>query len=243
VSPQPPPPPPYGYPPGPGQPPYGSHGYGGYPPQQYWPPPPPRIDPKELRPSRVWYWLSAVPAVVGCIIAVVLLVEVINRFDTDFDRFTTPARVTVNLDKDDERGIYLHRFGHPRSASASGAVVSCSVRGPNERSIPLRDASSFTLTINNDEFVEQQRFVAPVSGQYVVSCQEPSGVPLALGPHLAFRQFWGPIIGMILAAVLGILLSAVIAIVTAVRRSNHKQRLQREWRESQGPSGPYVPPR
>jgi hypothetical protein len=229
VSYPPPPPPPGQYPPQP--PPYG---YGGYPPQQpYWTPPP-RIDPKLLKPSRLWYWLSPIPAVIGTAIAIVLLVGVINQFDTNLDHFVAPGTVAMTLDKGDEKGIYLQTAGTAGSRSASGATLSCNVRAVSGGSVRLRDASGFTLTLNDDEYVEQWRFVAPADGNYVVACREPPGAPAAVGPHLAVRRVLGPIVGMIVAFLIGVAATAIIAIVTGVKRSNHKQRLQREARQAQG---------
>jgi hypothetical protein len=233
--PQGPPPPPGGHPPQ-GQPSqYPPYGYGGYPPQQpYWAPPP-RIDPKDLKPSRLWYWLSPIPMLIGTAIAIVLLVGLIGQFDTDLDHFVTPGHVAMTLDKGDERGIYLQTAGTAGARSGSGATLSCSARNvATERTLPLKDASALTLTLGDDEYVEQWRFVAPADGNYVVSCQEPSGVPAAVGPHIAVRRFLGPVLGMIVAFLVGLAATAVIAIVTGVKRSNHKQRLQREARQAQG---------
>lgn len=225
----PPPPPPGGYPP---QQPYGyGYGYGGYPPQQYWTPPPP-IDPKQLRPSRLWYWLSPIPVLIGTAIAIVLLVGLVKQLDTDLDHFQTPGSDTVTMDKNDEKGIYLQTAGTAGARGASQVTLSCSVRDAREESVALRDTSGFTLTINDDVYVEQSRFKAPADGTYRVSCSEPSGVPVAVGPHIAVRRFLGPIAGMIVAFLAGIAGTALIAVVTAVRRSSHKQRLQREAREA-----------
>jgi hypothetical protein len=94
--------------------------------------------------------------------------------------------------------------------------------------VALDDASGFHITSNSDEYEEVNRFRAPVDGEYTVACARPAGLPIAVGPHVAVRRFVGPIVGMVAAFLIGVLISAVIAIVTGTRRSNHKQRLQRE---------------
>lgn len=221
------------YPPSPPpgrQPPHG-YGYGGQPPPQYWTPPPP-IDPKLLEPSRLWYWLSPIPALIGTATAIVLLVGVIQQFDADLDHLRTPGSVTVSVDKGDERGIYVQTAGAPGATSPARAV-SCTVRDSREARVPLRDTSGLTLTINSDEYVEQDRFTAPADGTYVVSCTDPSGLPVAVGPHIAVRRFFWPVVGMIGVFLAGVVLTAAIAVVTGVRRSNHKQRLQREALQAQ----------
>lgn len=214
----------YPPPPPPGPPPHG-YGYGGYPPQAWTPPP--QIDPKQLKPSRLWYWLAPLPALIGVGIALVLLVGVIQQFDTDLDHLRTPGSVTVQLDEGDERGIYVQTAGAPGAVNPPRAV-SCTVRGAREANVPLRGTSGLTLTVGGDEYVEQDRFTAPADGSYVVSCSEPPGLPVAVGPHIAVRRFFWPVIGMIAAFLIGVALTGVIAVVTGVRRSNHKQRLQRE---------------
>ena len=239
------PPPPGPQPPQPPQPPYGyGYGYGyppppygGYPaPQPYWTPP--RIDPGQLKPSRLWYWLSPIPLVIGAGIAIVLLVGVIQQFNTDLHRFRTPGSVVVKLDKNDERGIYLQTRGAPGARSASSALVSCSVRSSLTGPVTLKDASGFTLTLNSDEYEEQYRFVAPTEGEFTVTCRNPAGIPMAVGPHVAVRRFLGPVVGMIAAFLLGLIATVVIAVVTGVRRSNHKQRLQREALQAHQGSAP-----
>jgi hypothetical protein len=235
TNPPPPPPGPGGYPPrqqppyGYGYPPYqGYPPYPGYPPQQpYWTPPP-RIDPKQLRPSRLWYWLAPIPALIGTTIAIILLVGIIEQFTTGLKHFRTPHSVTVQLDKNDERGIYLQTSGTVGARSPSDVNPRCTVRDAREHTISLKDASGFNITSDNDDYEEVQRFVAPADGAYTVTCTRPSGLPMAVGPHVALRRFWGPLVGLIFAFVVGVGATAVIAIVTGVRRSNHKQRLQRE---------------
>ena len=224
----PPPPPPYGY----GYPPQPPYGYG-YPPQPppHWTPPP-QIDPAVLRPSRLWYWLSPIPAVAGIAIAIVLLVGVIKQFDTDLDHFVAPARVSVRMDGGDEKGLYLQTAGTAGARRTERGALSCAVNDAGGREVDLHDGSGLNLTVGDDEYVEQLRFAAPADGTYVVRCTGPAGAPAAVGPHIAVRRFVGPVIGMIAAFVIGVALSAIIAIVTGVRRSNHKQRLQREAREA-----------
>jgi hypothetical protein len=65
-----------------------------------------------------------------------------------------------------------------------------------------------------------------------VICEGPEGVRLAIGPDLSFGLFKSLIVA-ILSLVVGGLLTVAGMVVTAIRRSNHKQRLQREAREAQ----------
>jgi len=220
------------YPPPPPQQPY--YGYGGYPPQQPQWTPPPRIDPKQLRPSRLWYALTAVPLVIGMILTAVFVVQIVGLFDTHLDRLRVPGSVVVSLDEGDKRGIYS------QTSSAVGALPitadpACTVRDAgSERTLPVkRSSTTNTLTIGTASYVERLRFEVPRDGRYAVTCREPAGARLAVGPQLSFGGFVVPIVGSILSFLIAIALSAGIGIGVAIKRSNHKQRLQREAREAQ----------
>jgi hypothetical protein len=228
--PPPPPPPPYGYG---GYPPQQYHGYGGYPPQPYWPPPPPPIDPKRLKPSRLWYWLSAIPAIVGTLLAIVFVVVFIERLDPDIENFRSNRAAEVEL-KSGDRAIYIQTRDNGIPLRVPPGDLRCSVMfvGSDSQPVKLDRSGGSTLDVNNDSYVEEFSFDAPRDGTYRVICEGTEGVRLAIGPDLSFGLFV-PLIVAIGAFLLGGLLSVIGLIVTAVRRSNHKQRLQREWREQQ----------
>jgi hypothetical protein len=225
------------------QPPY-PYGYQP-PPYPYWQQPqwrpPPYIDPKVLKPSRLWYWVAPIPALIGLVLCAVFVVQFVDRFDTNLTHLRTPGTVQLTLDAGDERGIYVQTAGALGAQSVSAGDLRCSVReAASERSVELHDASGFTLTLNNDEYVERLRFKAPRAGRYAVTCSEPPGVPLAVGKHLALREFALPAIGAIASFLIGAALTTAIAVVVAVKRSRHKQRLQREA-VSGAPPGPSPP--
>jgi hypothetical protein len=228
-------PPPYSYPPPPGgypapqqPPPQPAYGYGGgYQPPPAWKPPP-RIDPAELRPSRLWYWLSPIPAVIGVVVAVVFIVMLVNRIDLDTDRFQAGSPITVKVDEGKERGIYVQtNVITPVSPGATFGEPACTVREQSsELRVPLDNPSGeFTFTTGNDEFRELYYFEAPRTGNYTVSC-EGEGQPLAVAPHFGFKGLVIPILGAIGSFLLGLALTATIAIVTGVKRGRHKKQLQ-----------------
>ena len=70
-----------------------------------------------------------------------------------------------------------------------------------------------------------------------MSCQGPEGSPLAGGPHLGFRALALPIVGIVVSALLGLALTVLIPVITAVRRSGHKRRIQQAIMAGQPP--PY----
>jgi hypothetical protein len=231
----PPPPPPGGQPPY-QQPPYA---YGYYPPQAYYQPPP-RIDPKQLKPSRTWYWLGAIPAVVGTIVAIVFAVQFVDRLDPHIDNFRSNHTAVVHLNSGD-RAIYVQtrRRGTPLRVPAGD--LRCNVSfirtiGGDPQPVAVHHTSGSTLDLNDDSYAAEYKFHAPHDGPYRVICEGPEGMRLAIGPHLSFGLF-APLVAAIGAFLLGGLLTVVMEVVTGVRRSNHKQRLQREAREAQARQG------
>jgi hypothetical protein len=224
-----PPPPPPG-----GQPPY--YGYGGYPPVPHYQPPP-QIDPKRLRPSRNWYWLSAIPAIVGTIVAVVFVVRFIDQLDPDIDNFQSNRTAVVDVQSGD-RAIYVQTRDRNFPLPVPPGDLRCTVSfvGGAPQPVPVERTSGSTLDVNDDSYSAEFKFDAPGDGPYRVICEGPEGVRLAIGPHLSFGLFF-PLIVAIGALVLGVIVTLVGEIVTAVRRSNHKQRLQREAREAQARGG------
>jgi hypothetical protein len=222
--------PPHGRQPPHGQPPYP---YGYQPPHPYWQQPqwrpPPPIDPKRLEPSRLWYWLSPIPALIGIALCVMFVIEFVDRFDADLAHLRTPGTVQLTLKAGDKRAIYVQTAGAVGSRSVSAADLRCAVReAAGERTVAVDDSSGFTLTLGSDEYAERLRFKAPRAGRYAVTCTDPPGVPLAVGKQLSFREFALPIIGAIASFLIGAAVTAAIAVVVGVKRSSHKQRLQRE---------------
>jgi hypothetical protein len=240
---EPPPPPPSGQPPPYGQqPPYGQpppygyqqgYGYGGYPPQGYWQPPPP-IDSKDLRPSWFWYLLSAIPLVVGLILAAVFVVQFIDELDPDIDNFRSNRSAIVDLQSGD-RALYIQTRDSGVPLRLPPDELRCNVAfvgGGTPQPVTLKRSGGSTLDVNDDSYSEEFSFKAPQNGNYRVICEGPEGVRLAVGPDLSFDLFVSLIIAGV-SVLLGGVLTVVGLVVTAVRRSNHKQRLQREAREAQ----------
>lgn len=225
---QPPPPPPP--PPGP-QPPYGYGAYPPPPPQGWWTPPP-RIDPKRLRPSRLWYWLAGVPPLVGTVVAVVFVAAFVEELDPDIDNFRSNRAAVVDV-KDGDRAIYIQTRENNRTLVVPPDELRCNVTALDggER-VPVDRAGSSTLDVNSDSYAREFSFDAPRDGRYRVICEGPENARLAIGPDLSLGLF-APLALAVGSFLAGLIAAAVIAIVTAVRRSNHKQRLQREARQVQ----------
>ena len=215
---------------GPGQPPPPTG-----PPQP--PPPaaqPPPVDSSLLRPRARWYWLSALPFLAGLAVMTVFIVLAVRAFPGHPENFNAPGGLSLTLNEGEEKTIYrTDDYGDPKGEPR------CRVISRSERRIELDEAGSLTVTVNGDRYVAEYNFTAPSDGTYRVDCLPARGrdrQSLAVGDHLEFASFGLAIGGAIVSPLLGLLLSAVMAIVVAVRRSSHKSRLQTEAR--QGPSAP-----
>jgi hypothetical protein len=221
-------------------PPYPQYPY--YQPPQWQPPP--HVDPSQLRPGRIWYWLSPIPLAIGLAVCALFVVMLVDRLDFHLQHFAAGSSKVVHVDAGKERGIYAQTEGIRVGASGIGVVTSCSVRPVgSDVAIPLHTPStSFTLTLGNDVYHERFWFKPSSTGDYTVSCQGVEGTPLAVGPHLGFRGLFVPIIGIVISFLIGLALTIAIPVITAVRRNNHKKRIQAEMMQ-RAAGYPAAPPR
>jgi hypothetical protein len=113
--------------------------------------PPPTIDPREVRPSRGWYWFAGVLGLLSCLAGPVLILIILLTADSlvkDFDvigtEFDTDAPVTVQLTQDKTWAIYVEapqQFVDP-SASPGGTPTPT----PTPSATPAPPASRCTAT-------------------------------------------------------------------------------------------------
>ena len=217
-NPQQPPPPP---PPPPQQPYYQQ-------PQYQQPPQRPPIESSRLRPRARWYWLSALPLLLGIAAATILGVSAAKAFPDEPDNFRAPGGPTERLEKGEKYSI----FTSYDSDSSSSPAPDCEVVSlPGGDRVPLDTAGNTTLTFGEDEYETQYHLKAPRTGRYEVNC-EPRGAfggqSLAFGERPNLARF-GILLGTAIASfVLGLLLAGIVPIVIAVRRHRHKRRLQDE---------------
>lgn len=192
-------------------------------------PPPPRIDPRELRPGRHWF-------VVAGVIAFVLIALGIGGFawglvssirNLAVDRpFQPNETVTVQMTPESPMGIYvaLGAAGIPTDAQ-------CTVTSPSGQNVPITTPSgTFTVTTGGRTWQEIHVVEATEAGAHRVTCQGETG-EYATGRHpdaAAFGGLIGGIASLILLPLLGMVIGGTIAIVTGVKRSGHRKRLLAE---------------
>ena len=220
---QPPPPPP---PPPPQQP---------QPPQQqYYSPAPkrPPIESSRLRPRARWYWLTALPLVIGAVAATLLAIATVDAFPDEPDAFTAPGGPTKQLEGGEDYTIFTRSPESEFDARPDPPTPDCEVVSlPGGDRVELDDAGNTTLTFGGSEYETALHLTAPRTGRYEVSCQPGSAFGaqgLAFGERPNLGRF-GVLLGSAIASlVLALLLAAAIVAVVAVRRHRHKRRLQDE---------------
>jgi hypothetical protein len=212
--------------------------------------PAPKIDPKRLRPSRLWYWVAGAIAVAGVVLAGFLFFSILRPLFDDVDKFGTGQPVTVNLDKGEERTIYAQTAGSPASPGLQTTDVpaddlECKVDGPGESPVEVSRADSFTLTKNADKYQAKFEFKARASGKHVVQCtylpDTGASPALAVGPHFGTVGFVARLLGFFAALFGGPLVGGLLAGGVALLRHRSKKRLQEEERASWPPPGAGPP--
>jgi hypothetical protein len=210
----------------------------------------PRIDPKQLSPSRLWYWVAGGIAIASVALAAVLFVSILRPLFGDLDEFRAPGSVQVELDKGDTRTIYQRvdtlgdiSIGDSNGVSPNDLV--CVAGGP-DGPVATSRADGFRYTRDNVDYEAKLKFTANASGTYDVACrygpsrQQP--IALAVGPHFGTVGFVTRLVGFFAALFGGPLLGGLLALLVFLLRQRSKKRLQADVRSSWPPPGAAPPP-
>ncbi|MFE1832177.1 hypothetical protein [Streptomyces yangpuensis] len=192
--------------------------------------PPPRTPANELRPSRRWYAAAGAIAVVlilmGVVIGAFRFGNAIDSVDTDHP-FANGDVVTLRLEPGSERTIWIRdeEFG-------PSADPRCSITGPGD---PVLTDPGVDVFLTRDETWNPLHAIdVPQAGDYEVTCSSDARSKYAIGDSGGLFAFTGWLVLAIGLAVLGVTGCAVIALVTAVRRSRHRKELLAERHGSGG---------
>jgi hypothetical protein len=209
-----------------------------------YPPPPYPIDPRDVRPSRVWYLVATVIALLGIAAAPLLVVlglasfgSAIGQLPDSLDaQFNGGTPTTVDLKAGRTSAIYAVVL--EESAGAAGA--SCTGTPVSGGTIDLSPLSYTTsATAEGSTWSILYEITVSQDGQYSITCTSDTSTPgtdvYAVGDSVEVGGFMarifggaGAFAGAFLLPCMGLFIALVIAIVTGVRRSSHRARLQRE---------------
>ncbi|MQA85954.1 MAG: hypothetical protein GEV03_15335 [Streptosporangiales bacterium] len=203
-----------------------------------------RVDPAELRPRRRWY------VVAGAIAGVLVLAGVggfaygLATAVTEGDlgkRFRAGETVTVRLAPEPQPAIYVAESEGP-APDAECAVTSTS--GGNARV----SRPDYAFEVTRDGVSWDLRYVIDVTaaGNYQVVCRPSAGDVAAtyrIGEAPRMARFFGGLFGglasLFVLPAIGVLAGGVMVAVVAIRRNDHRRRLQAD--RSGGPSPGYPP--
>jgi hypothetical protein len=202
---------------------------------------PPRIDPRQLRPGRGWYWVAAIIALLGILIAPVLLVVGVSVFGATVDdlptidrQFSSGSQTTVSLRAAETAAIYAVT---PDDGSAPSAT--CTGTAPAGATIDLNPISyEATFSVGGTSWTELYTVDVSQDGDYQITCTSPgnSFVQYGVGEEIEVGGLvagilggTGALLGVILAPCTGLLIAGIICLITALRRSSYRNRLQRQW--------------
>ncbi|MFG1927645.1 hypothetical protein [Cryptosporangium sp. NPDC048952] len=175
------------------------------------------VDSRQLRPRRRWYVVAVVIAVLftaigigGFAIGVVTAAKSVPDFD---GTYTGNQQSSVQLATGRTYALYV-----PVDSSQS-CVVDDEVRTVNP-------PTTFSFTRGGREWVHLKNLTVVTTGSYDVNCSVPT---YAIGPEPELGKLAGGIGGGIAALIglpcIGITIGGIIALVTGLRRSSHKKRL------------------
>ncbi|MFV2117129.1 hypothetical protein ACE14D_01180 [Streptomyces sp. Act-28] len=198
----------------------------------------PRIPTNELRPGRHWYAtavaISVAMIVLGMVIGVYRFKNVIDAVDTD-NQFANGDTVTLRLDPEHAKAIWIRDQG-PSSSQA------CDITGPGDPG--LTDPGIDVFLTRDETWNPLHTIDVSQAGDYKVTCTSQGPSQYAIGDPGGFVTFGGWLVLAVFLPMLGISIGTAIALVTAFRRRNHRERLLAERYGSGGghPAQPALSP-
>lgn len=194
---------------------------------------PPSPDPGQLRPKRAWFWVGGliiVVGVVGGILGFVLgIVGTVTDTSTDAEFEAGGTAVfqadQANTDSDSWK-LYADR-----DLSSSDVEQNCEVTGPDGQEVGLSAPGYHSeSTVNGQTWILVSQLDITETGEYTMECAEEADAGFRVGYGSGFAGSFlgiaGSIVALILGPLLGLGVGITVIVVTAVRRSRHKQRLQ-----------------
>jgi hypothetical protein len=198
-----------------------------------------------VRPSLWWFAVAGGLALAGIAAGIVLLytgvTRVTDRVD-DFTRIDVPGSGEVTIDDPGGYSIYHEYFGASNDDDFDDDFQSTpgvTVTDPSGNEVTLRSyTTSVTYDFGGHEGEGLYTFDAEQAGTYQVETTGDSTSTIAVGRGIG-RGLVASIAGGLAVGALGVIAGIVLAIVTGVRRSSSRRRLNAErWRQQGPPAAP-----
>lgn len=187
------------------------------------------VDPRELRPSRAWFWvggtLLALSVVAGAVLVTLLFVRAVAL--PEFAASTQgsqSATFTVQSTQGDQGWLL---YGSPRGVDHTA----CTLTDP-DGGHPV-----FAYPTFNHQVEEENRSWAMIGtatltqpGEYTLTCQGTDDVRFGIAPDAQatgtlVTGHFGTLGSLLLLPALGVSAGLALIVVTAVRRQRHRERL------------------
>jgi hypothetical protein len=197
----------------------------------------PAIDPRALRPRRVWYVVAIVIAVLGVVAGVVGFAYGVTSFfralptmSTEFDA-GSPA--TVHLASDRRQAIYFDLSGPRRNQ----LDTECTGTARDDGSIDVRPIwNTLDFARSGHSWTSAYTVQVTRAGEYELTCRPTAsdgpthyGVGDAPNNRAMAVAGLGGMAALVGAPGLAVTIGGVIALTVARRRSSHKKRVQQQF--------------
>ncbi|HKY69061.1 MAG TPA: hypothetical protein VJM49_21915, partial [Acidimicrobiales bacterium] len=186
--------------------------------------------PPVLHPSGWWYGAAGIIALVGIVVATVLIVSAVvdvgDRVD-DFDRAPMPATLDVEITEPGGYTVY-HEYDGAFDEDVFRGSPDVTITDPSGGEVFLRSYdASVTYDFGGHDGEALYSFQADETGTYVVDASMPgfesSGADqIAVGRGLGHR-FAVSIVGGLLVALVSAIAAIVVAVVVGVRRGRSRR--------------------
>ncbi|MEI7592817.1 MAG: hypothetical protein WCK41_06305 [Actinomycetes bacterium] len=191
----------------------------------------PRPANASAKPSAAGYWIAAVIAVVGCVVATiwfaVTIAGMLNAADA-YPRFLVPGSSEMHLDAKTYK-LFVEYSGASLDSSQLPLVSGLVVSDATGNAVPISDpVIDENYAWGSREGRAIGEFTPGVAGTYVVAANtarenDPRAVTIAVGPGIDLASV-GPLLGSMALGGLSALIALTLAIVTAIRRRQWKRR-------------------
>ena len=212
----------------------------------------PSIDPKQLRPGRVWYVVAAAIVVLGVCVGMGVFALGMTSFISGLpameQRFESGSATEMRLSADKKWAVYVS-VPEGESGPALAAAADCTGSGDGEITLS-RNRANINIGANGEQWQLAYNVTVDQTGTYRLECafgdeSVGQGSEFAIGEAIdlgAFGTLFGSIGALLGAPCLALLVGGVIALVAAVRRSSHRKRLQQQAAGYPPPGAPGGPP-
>lgn len=185
------------------------------------------VDPAELKPGRIWYWIAGVVIVVGVAAGVAVFVFGVTRVAESVPEMEQTFAAGEDTEMELSGGHWAIYVDHP---GESAPTVECVASSPDDE-VLVSPSDAFTTSDGRHTWHMVYELTVTESGPVEVNCDTDAKVgDFAIGEAVDVSGFVGGILGSITGLIgiptLGIVVGGTIILVVALRRSAHRKRLR-----------------